>query len=121
MIPFRLVSETLGYEVGYDEIKGIPYINTPKEEISEEKPEPEPEPEEDLSHLNRVQAIQKERINGKESIVIYNTENISINTMRLNNPDRIIIDIKDSLLENGTYFEYDYELGSIKKSKSISV
>ena len=115
MIPFRLVSETLGYEVGYDELKGMPYINTSTKEIPEEEPEPEPEPEEDLSHLNRVKEIQKEWVKGKESIVVYNTENVSINTMKLNNPDRIIIDIKDSLLENGTYFDYNYELGFINK------
>ncbi len=112
MIPFRMVSETLGYEVGYDESKGMPYINTSTKEMPEEI---EPEPEEDLSHLNRVEDVQKEWVNGGESIVVYNTENISINTMRLDNPDRIIIDIKDSLLENGTYFEYDYELGFIKR------
>ena len=94
MIPFRLVSETLGYEVGYDETKGIPYINTSKHESPEEEPEEE---EEDLSHLNRVYDIRKERISGKEALVIYNMDKVSINTMELKNPDRIVIDIKDSL------------------------
>lgn len=120
MIPFRLISETLGYEVGYDKVKRVPYINTPKPEVPKEEtpsiepPKPEPPKEEDLSHLNRVKAIEKEWINGKESIVIYNTENVSINTMKFNNPERIVVDIKDSLLEGGTYFTYPYELGFIK-------
>ena len=117
MIPFRLVSETLGYEVGYDKAKGVPYINIPKPEPEpkpEPKPEPEPEPEEDLSYLNRVKSIQKEFVNGKEAIVVNNTVNVNVNTMKLSNPERIVIDIKDSLLEGGTYFNYDYELGFIK-------
>lgn len=38
MIPFRLVSETLGYEVGYDKAKGLPYINTTKSESPKEEP-----------------------------------------------------------------------------------
>lgn len=114
MIPFRLVSETLGYEVGYDKAREIPYINTSKSE-PELKPEPEPEPEEDLSHLNRVKDIQKEFVNGKEAIVVYNTENVSINTMKLSNPERVVIDIKDSLLEGRTEITYDYELGFIKR------
>ena len=102
----------------YDKAKGIPYINIPKPEPEpkpEPKPEPEPEPEEDLSHLNRVKDIQKEFVNGKEAIIVYNTKNISTNTMKLSNPERIVIDIKDSLLEGGTYFTYDYELGFIKR------
>lgn len=112
MIPFRLVSETLGYEVGYDETKGIPYINTSKHESPEEEPEEE---EEDLSHLNRVYDIRKERISGKETLVIYNMDKVSINTMELKNPDRIVIDIKDSLLEDTIDYNYDYELGFIKR------
>lgn len=113
MIPFRLVSETLGYEVGYDKAREIPYINTSKSE-PEPEPEPKPEPEEDLSYLNRVKDIQKEFVNGKETILVYNTENVSINTMKLSNPERIVIDIKDSLLEGKTEITYDYELGFIK-------
>ncbi len=42
-------------------------------------------------------------------------DKVSINTMELKNPDRIVIDIKDSLLEDTIDYNYDYELGFIKE------
>lgn len=35
MVPLRFISETFGYEVGYDEEKKVPYINSDLEEIIE--------------------------------------------------------------------------------------
>lgn len=125
MIPFRLVAETLGYEVGYDETKRTPYINTPKEEEAEvpEKPEepeepeePEvPEEEEDLSHLNQVQGIRREWMDGREVLVVENSEKVSFKTMELKNPSRLVIDIKDSLLVEGLPSTYDYQMGFIDR------
>lgn len=119
MIPFRLVAETLGYEVGYDEAKKTPYINTPKEEEEEEPEVPdqaeEPEEEEDLSHLNQVKGIRREWLDGREVLVVENNEKVSFNTMELKNPSRLVIDIKDSLLAEGLPSTYDYQMGFIDR------
>lgn len=108
MVPLRFISETLGYKVGWDNSNKVPFINTPKDDGKDEKEEV------DLSHLNKVGKIEKEIIQGKESIVIYNTDKVSTNVMKLKNPERIVIDLMDSYLQGGNYFNYNYELGFIK-------
>lgn len=110
MIPFRLISETLGYRVGYNEETRIPYINTSKG--------PEEKPEEDLAKLNQVVGIKKEWVNGKEALVIENTKKVSYNTMVLKNPSRIVIDIKDSLLDQKLSGSHNYEFSIVKKVRT---
>lgn len=69
-----------------------------------------------ISFVNKVGKIEKENINGKEALVIYNTHiKPKINCMKLKNPERIVIDILDSSLEMGTYLEYNYKIGFIEK------
>lgn len=67
-----------------------------------------------LSFVNKVKKIEKEEIDGKEAIVIHNTNKAEIRTMNLTNPERIVVDLLDSSLEGGNYFEYDYSLGVVK-------
>ncbi|MSU00268.1 N-acetylmuramoyl-L-alanine amidase family protein [Tissierella pigra] len=62
---------------------------------------------------NEVKSIAKEFVNGKEAIVINSTSQPKINTMKLQNPERLVLDIMDSNLV-GTTYSYDYELGFIK-------
>lgn len=64
--------------------------------------------------VNKVKKIEKEIIDGKEAIVIYNSNDAEIRTMKLKNPARIVVDLLDSSLVGGDYFKYDYELGFVK-------
>ncbi|WMM23855.1 N-acetylmuramoyl-L-alanine amidase family protein [Tissierella sp. MB52-C2] len=66
-----------------------------------------------VSFDNEVKSATKEIINGKEAIVIHSTSQPKVNTMRLQNPERIVLDIMDSNLV-GTTYSYDYDLGFIK-------
>lgn len=68
-----------------------------------------------ISFVNRVGKIEKENIDGKEALVIYNTNKPKTNTMKLKNPDRIVIDLLDSSLEAGSYVEYNHNIGFIEK------
>lgn len=67
-----------------------------------------------ISPVNKVKKIEKEIIDGKEAIVVYNTSAAEIRTMKLKNPTRIVIDLLDSSLEGGDYFAFDYQLGFVK-------
>ncbi|HSH35324.1 N-acetylmuramoyl-L-alanine amidase family protein [Schnuerera sp.] len=67
-----------------------------------------------VSFVNRVEKIEKEIIDGKEAIVIYNTEEPEIKTLKLSDPERIVVDLLDSSLEGGTFFSYNYNISFIK-------
>ncbi|MCF6465404.1 hypothetical protein C3E90_05835 [Clostridium sp. Cult2] len=67
-----------------------------------------------LSFVNRVEKIEREIVDGKEALVIHNTEKPEIKTLKLSNPERIVVDLIDSSLQGGSYFSYDYEIGFIK-------
>ncbi len=58
--------------------------------------------------------IKLENINGKQVISIEGAGNTKYSTMRLSNPERIVVDLLDASLREGTYFNYDYDLGFIK-------
>ncbi len=51
-----------------------------------------------ISFLNNVQDISSETIDGKEAIVIKNSEEFKYNMFTLTNPNRVVIDILDSKL-----------------------
>lgn len=67
-----------------------------------------------VSFGNKVKTITKELIDGKEAIVINGTSQPKINFMKLKNPERIVIDLMDSVLDGSTYYSYDYDLGFVK-------
>lgn len=50
-----------------------------------------------------------------EGIVIKGAKKGNMRTMRLQNPDRIVMDFLDSTLEGNPYVEYPYDLGFINK------
>ena len=66
-----------------------------------------------LTFVNRIEKIEKEVVDGKETLVIYNTEKPEIKTFKLSNPERIVLDLLDSSLQGETYLSYDYDLGFI--------
>lgn len=67
-----------------------------------------------ISFVNKIEDFRIENVNDKDLILIEGNGNIEYNVMRLNNPERIVIDIMDASLSHGTYHEFDYELGFIK-------
>ncbi len=67
-----------------------------------------------ISFGNKVKSITKEVIDGNEAIVVYGTSEAKINFMKLKNPERIVIDLMDSVLEGSTYYSYDFDLGFVK-------
>lgn len=62
----------------------------------------------------KIGAITKENIAGKENIVIQGATKENMKIIKLNNPERFVIDLLDSTLEGETYKEYKYDLGFIK-------
>lgn len=117
MIPLAYLTEMLGYEIGWDSEAKAASINTKKKE-PEKKPDikPEKEPEENIKYeaSNKVKTVKRETVDGKEAIVIYGTNKVKTKTMRLTNPERIVVDLIDSNLEGSTFYNFDYELGFIK-------
>lgn len=67
-----------------------------------------------LSFVNRVEKIEKQVIDGKEALVIDSTEKPELKSFKLSNPERIVVDLLDSSLEGGTFFNYDYNIGFIE-------
>lgn len=67
-----------------------------------------------LNFVNRVGKIEREIINGKEALVIHNTEKTEIKSFTLSNPTRVVVDLLDSSLQGGNYFNYAYNIGFIK-------
>ncbi|MTI68585.1 MAG: AMIN domain-containing protein [Firmicutes bacterium] len=54
----------------------------------------------EISFTNRVVEFKKDEIDNREAIIIENTNLPEYNIMRLSNPDRIVLDFMDSILES---------------------
>ncbi|MEW8973989.1 MAG: N-acetylmuramoyl-L-alanine amidase family protein [Tissierellaceae bacterium] len=67
-----------------------------------------------VSFVNKIGEIDVENIDGRRAIIIEGAGNAKYNIMKLDNPKRIVIDLMDSSLEEGTEFSYDHELEFIK-------
>lgn len=67
-----------------------------------------------VSFGNKVKSITKEIIDGNEAIVVQGTSEAKLNFMKLKAPERIVIDLMDSILEGSTYYSFDYDLGFVK-------
>lgn len=114
MIPLTYLSNMLGYEVGWDSEAKAATVYTKKEEKPEAKPEIKPEENKEPINLNKVQSVKKEIVDGKEALVIYGTNKVETKIMKLQNPERIVVDLLDSNLEGSTFYNFDYDLGFIK-------
>ncbi len=87
MVPLRFVSETLGAEVEWvDQTKTANITSRGNTGSS----------------INKIQGIEKQTINGKEAIVIKNTSVSKFNSFSLQDPDRIVIDINNTEINNVT-------------------
>ncbi|MDR7869242.1 MAG: N-acetylmuramoyl-L-alanine amidase family protein [Tissierellaceae bacterium] len=67
-----------------------------------------------VSFVNKIDDIRLETVEGKDLILIEGNKEIEYKVMRLQNPGRIVIDILDASLSNGTYHEFPFEVGFIK-------
>lgn len=114
MIPLTYLSNMLGYEVGWDSDAKAATVYTKEEEKPEAKPEIKPEENKEPINLNKVQSVKKEIVDGKEALVIYGTNKVETKIMKLQNPERIVVDLLDSNLEGSTFYNFDYDLGFIK-------
>lgn len=110
MVPIAFISETIGHKVGWDGNNSIAYIETKKDENKKDE-------NKNVTNLNKVKKIAQENINGKDAIVIYNKQLPKMNKMKLSSPDRIAIDLSDSLLGTSQY-NYDMNIGAIEKVRT---
>ena len=70
-----------------------------------------------IDFINKVKDITLEYINDKETIVIHNTKETEFNTFFLKNPNRIVLDIKNSYYESENY-KYDIKTKFIKSIRA---
>lgn len=70
-----------------------------------------------ISFLNNVQDISLESINGKEAIVINNSEEFKYSMFTLTNPNRVVIDILDSKLWTDS-LQFDVDAEYVKSVRS---
>lgn len=67
-----------------------------------------------ISSKNKITSITKDIIDGREAIVIQGGNKNNVNIMKLKNPERIVVDVVDTILEGATYLNYDYNFDFIK-------
>lgn len=102
MVPLAFISQMLGYEVGWDEVNRVPYINTKDdEEVIELNPEindgnNDPEENEKLVTINNIKITKGST--GKQKITISSDSNITYNTMFLPDSNKLVIDIQNAVL-----------------------
>lgn len=65
-----------------------------------------------------IKEIKKELIDGTEAIVIKGAREENMNIIKLQNPQRLVIDLLDATLDAGTYKEYDHKVGFINKVRA---
>lgn len=105
MVPFAFVSEILGFDYGYNEELQVPYIKS-KEEKPVEKPEEKPEEKPDTNKKDEEIKPNKNlykigKVLREDGLVkVEGAGNLKTNTMRLSNPDRLVIDIMDAELKD---------------------
>ena len=89
MIPFAFVSQILGYDVGYDEVNRVPYINT-KQDI---------EDPDELDSLATITNIYIDKgSTDKQKIVIKSDGKIQYTSQVLPGTNKLVIDIKNAKL-----------------------
>ena len=114
MVPLRFVSEVLGYEVGYNGERGVPFINSPKNNGDDKGDNNDGTGGDGNTATNKVKEVKKEIVDGKQAIVIYKTDNVEVKSLKLTNPVRLVYDLTNSTLANGSYFNYDFSIGPVK-------
>lgn len=63
---------------------------------------------------NKITSITREMINGKEALVINGGNKDRVKIMKLKNPERVVVDVMDAVLEGSTGYNLDYSFDFIK-------
>lgn len=117
VVPLDFISKALGYDVKWDEAtKSVSIFSEAKEE---QKPEEETKPtdngkvEVDYSKLNNIKSIKKENIEGQDVLVLEGTKEFKVNTMTLDNPKRVVVDVLNGYIGENKSENYNYDVGYI--------
>ena len=68
-----------------------------------------------ISFVNKIDNILLDKMYDRDVIVVEGKDRIQYKTMRLHNPERLVVDILDASLSKGPYFNFDYQLGPIER------
>lgn len=96
---------------GKDIDVAFPSMETPPKPVPA-KPTPPVEP------LNKVKDIKNEEYNGKQAVVIYNTDVVKVNSFSMSNPNRFVVDILNSTVDMDKQTSYNYNLGIVEKVRA---
>lgn len=100
MVPLSFVSQILGYEVGWDEINKVPYINSKKDvaAIPDEDTTTSTTPVKD-GEIGVIDSIYFSKgSTDKNKLIINGNKSFQYDTMYLESSKKIVIDIKDAKL-----------------------
>lgn len=111
MVPFRLVSETLGYKVGWDNDKQVPFINKPNSTGKGDK-------DENINTREITNLSIEKGSTDKPKVIISGTEKLNYSTVKLENPNRLVIDIEDAKLNLKDNIAFEGGVGSINVDRS---
>ncbi|MCK9444700.1 MAG: N-acetylmuramoyl-L-alanine amidase family protein [Tissierellaceae bacterium] len=89
MVPLRIVTETFGYEVGWDEKENVPYINSEVDANEEASSE-------GLAIVDNIFATTGSTSSNK--IVVNSDKSLEYTTMFLENSNKLVVDIENALL-----------------------
>lgn len=111
MVPFRLVSETLGYDVGWDDEKQVPFINAPNNAGKGDKDK--------NINTREITGLSIEKgSTDKPKVIINGTKDLSYSTVKLENPDRLVIDIENAKLNLKGNIDFEGGVGNINVNSS---
>lgn len=97
MVPVRLISEVLGYDVGWDQVNKIATINTKTDDkVVDLNPEVNPPTPKDLVTITDV-SVQKGST-PYQKVVIKSNGKIEYDTLFLPDSNKLVIDIRNSIL-----------------------
>ncbi|MFA7533731.1 MAG: N-acetylmuramoyl-L-alanine amidase family protein [Tissierellaceae bacterium] len=89
MVPLRIVTETFGYEVGWDEKENVPYINSEVDANEEASSE-------GLAIVDNIFATTGSTSSNK--IVVNSDKSLEYTTMFLESSNKLVVDIENALL-----------------------
>ena len=113
MVPVRFVSEVLGYEVGWDNVKQVPYINSVGDDIEvidlnpETKPpiptpipKPTPPVTSGTATINSIEVVKGST--ATQRVKITSDKGLKFDTLFLPDSNKLVIDIIDSKLSTSS-------------------
>lgn len=110
MIPLRFVSENFGAEVKWDD-------KTKTATVKTDRVGTDITPGPVTPSQTQLKTVAKQTINGREAIVVRNSGAVEYTHMRLENPTRVVLDIKNSTLSEGEK-TYALSTGVVEKVRT---